>query len=53
MIEKKSRVLVDEPSHKNAIRAKWVFRTKLNVDGSMNKLKARLVGKNFCSSSKV
>ncbi|KAA3481507.1 pleiotropic drug resistance protein 3-like [Gossypium australe] len=39
--------LVDKPSHKKVIGVKWVFKTKLNADGSLNKLKARLVVKGF------
>ncbi|KAA3488366.1 disease resistance protein TAO1-like [Gossypium australe] len=34
--------LIDKPSHKKVIGVKWVLKTKLNVDGSLNKLKARL-----------
>ncbi|RVW82656.1 Retrovirus-related Pol polyprotein from transposon RE1 [Vitis vinifera] len=37
--------LVDRPSHKKPIGVKWVYRTKLNSDGSINKHKARLVVK--------
>ena len=36
-------MLVDIPAHKKAIGVKWVYRTKLNPDGSINKHKARLV----------
>ena len=35
--------LVDRPQHKQPIGVKWVYRTKLNADGSINKYKARLV----------
>jgi len=34
---------MDKPLHKRAIGVKWVYRTKQNVDGSINKYKARLV----------
>ena len=37
--------LVDRPSHKKPIGVKWVYRTKLNSDGSVNKHKTRLVVK--------
>ena len=48
MIEKNETwELVDRPSHKNVIGVKWIFRTKLNADGSVNKLKARLVVKGY------
>ena len=33
--------------HKRVIGVKWVFRTKLNADGSINKHKARLVVKGY------
>ena len=37
--------LVERPEHRKVIGVKWVFRTKLNADGSINKHKARLVVK--------
>lgn len=44
MIEKNQTwELVDRPQNKKAIGVKWVYRTKLNPDGSINKYKARLV----------
>ena len=48
MIEKNQTwELVDRPQHKKAIGVKWIFRTKLNSDGSVNKYKARLVVKGY------
>ena len=48
MIEKNNTwELVDRPTHKKAIGVKWVYRTKLNSDGSVNKHKARLVVKDY------
>ena len=38
---------MDKPTHKRAIGVKWVYRTKLNYDGSINKHKARLVVKGY------
>ncbi|CAJ2662166.1 unnamed protein product [Trifolium pratense] len=35
--------LVTRPEHKKVIGVKWVFRTKLNADGSINKHKARIL----------
>jgi hypothetical protein len=35
--------LVDGPPDKNIISVKWVFKTKLNVDSTINKNKARLI----------
>jgi len=39
--------LVDRPQNRKVIGVKWVYRTKLNVDGSINKHKARLVVKGY------
>ena len=39
--------LVDRPADKNIIGVKWIFRTKLNADSSINKFKARLVVKGY------
>lgn len=39
--------LVDRPSDKQVIGVKWVFKTKLNLDGSVQKNKARLVAKGY------
>ena len=48
MIEKnKTWELVDRPQERKVIGVKWVFRTKLNVDGLVNKYKARLVVKGY------
>ena len=37
--------LMDLPKEKKAIGLKWVFKTKFNADGSIQKHKARLVAK--------
>ena len=48
MIEKNNTwELVDRPSHKKPIGVKGVYKTKLNLDGSINKYKARLVVKGY------
>ena len=39
--------LVPRPARRCIIRCKWVFKTKLNVDKSVDKLKARLVALGF------
>ena len=39
--------LVERPKDRNVIGVKWVYRTKLNVDGSINKHKARLIVKGY------
>ena len=48
MIEKNHTCqLVQKPLDIKVIGVKWVFRTKFNVDGSVNKYKARLVMKGY------
>ncbi|KAM1251313.1 hypothetical protein ACFX2G_034427 [Malus domestica] len=48
MIEKNDTwELVNRPSDKSIIGVKWVYKTKLNLDGSVQKNKARLVAKGY------
>ncbi|GKV36117.1 hypothetical protein SLEP1_g44285 [Rubroshorea leprosula] len=48
MIEKNDTwTLVDKPKNKNIISVKWVYRVKMNYDGTINKYKARLVVKGY------
>ncbi|CAL8151067.1 unnamed protein product [Prunus armeniaca] len=48
MIEKNGTwELVDRPIEKPVIGVKWVYKTKLNLDGSVQKNKARLVVKGY------
>ncbi|CAL8131459.1 unnamed protein product [Prunus armeniaca] len=48
MIEKNGTwELVDRPTKKPVIRIKWDYKTKLNLDGSVQKNKARLVAKEY------
>ena len=48
MIEKNHTwQLVQKPLDRKVIGVKWVFRTKFNVDGLVNKYKARLVVKGY------
>lgn len=48
MIEKNDTwKLVERPLDRTVIGVKWVYRTKLNADGSTNKHKARLVVKGY------
>lgn len=45
-IEKnKTWEMVELPQNKQAMEVKWVFKTKYKPDGSIAKLKARLVAK--------
>ena len=39
--------LVDRHLHKKAIGVKWVYKTKLNADGTVNKHKAKFVVKGY------
>ncbi len=39
--------LVKRPKNQKVIGVKWVFKTKLNFDGSICKYKARLVVKGY------
>ncbi|KAM5569751.1 hypothetical protein ABKV19_016986 [Rosa sericea] len=48
VIEKNSTCdLVNRPSDKIVIGVKWLYKTKLNVDGSIQRNKARLVAKGY------
>ncbi|KAG8480412.1 hypothetical protein CXB51_025085 [Gossypium anomalum] len=48
MIEKNQTWdLVERPANRKIIGVKWVYRAKHNADGSLNKLKVRLVVKGF------
>ena len=39
--------LVDIPADKSSIGVKWVYKTKLNEKGELEKHKERLVGKGY------
>ncbi|CAL9014241.1 unnamed protein product [Prunus brigantina] len=48
MIEKNNTwELVERPADKPVIGVKWVFKTKLNLDGTVQKHEARLVAKGY------
>lgn len=53
-IEKNSTwELVDVPEGKNVIGLKWVYRTKYNANGSIQKHKARLVAKGYAQKQGI
>lgn len=54
MIEKnKTWELVNKPKDKDVIGVKWVYKTKFNSDGSIQKHKARLVVKGYAQQPGV
>lgn len=54
MIEKNATwELVDMPTDKLIIGVKWVFKTNLNLDGSVQKNKARLIAKGYAQKPGV
>ncbi|KAI5332051.1 hypothetical protein L3X38_022179 [Prunus dulcis] len=54
MIEKNATwELVDRPTDKPIIGVKWVFKTKLNLGGSVQKNKAQLVAKGYAQKPGV
>ena len=53
ILKNETQTLVDRPTNKKVIRVRWVYRTKLNVDGSINKFKVRLVVKGYSQQHEV
>ena len=47
ILKKETWTLVDRPTNKKVIGVRWVYKTKLNVDGSINKFKTRLVVRGY------
>ena len=45
--------LVDLPRGAKPIGCKWIFKKKLNLDGSIDKYKARLVAKGFTQKQNI
>ncbi|KAK4404192.1 putative mitochondrial protein [Sesamum angolense] len=44
-------VVTDLPPNKRAINCKWVYKSKLNPDGSVDRYKARLIAKGNANSA--
>ncbi|CAL2230353.1 unnamed protein product [Prunus armeniaca] len=54
MVEKNSTwEMVERPGTKPIVGVRWIFKTKLNLDGSMQKYKARLVAKGYTQNPGV
>jgi histone deacetylase 1/2 len=51
LMDNKTWSLVPLPTHRKAIRCKWVFRVKENSYGTVNKYKARLIAKGFAQTA--
>ena len=47
ILKNETWTLVDRPTNKKVIGVRWVYKTKLNTDGSINKFKARLIVKGY------
>ena len=47
MYENKVWTLVDLPDDRQAIENKWIFKRKMDADGSVTIYKARLIAKGF------
>jgi len=45
--------LVERPIDKPMIGVKWVYKTKLHLDGTVQKHKARLVAKGYAQKSRI
>ena len=45
--------LVPPTLHKKAIGCRWIYKVKHNVDGSVNRLKARLVVKGYAQTHDI
>lgn len=53
LIGKETWRLVPRPARRRIIRCKWVFKTKLHVDKSVGKMKARLVALRFSQVKRI
>ena len=47
ILKNKTWTITEHPPNRNPITAKWIFKTKRNPNGDINKLKARIVARKF------
>ncbi|KAJ4764255.1 polyprotein [Rhynchospora pubera] len=47
IVKNKTWELVEKPKEKDVVGLKWIYKTKTNPDGSVQKCKARLVAKGY------
>lgn len=52
-IKNKTWTLIKRPNDQKIIDNKWVYKTKYNVDGSVEKYKARLVARGFTQQYEI
>ena len=45
--------LIPHSPHKKAIGCRWIYKVKYNVDGSVNRYKARLIAKGYAQTHGV
>ncbi|PKU75920.1 putative mitochondrial protein [Dendrobium catenatum] len=53
LIEKNNTWELVHPKNKDIIGVKWIYKIKLNSDGSLNKCKARLVAKGYTQQAGI
>ena len=46
-------ILIDSPANRKVIGIKWVYKSKLNADDSMNRLKIRLLVKGYAQEFRI
>lgn len=51
LLTNKTWILVNKPEGKNLVSCKWVFKSKLKSDGSLDRRKARLVARGFTQTA--
>lgn len=53
LVDNKTWTITELPAGKRAIKSKWVFKTKFDVNGELIKHKARLVAKGFTQQHNI